>query len=378
MLLLKIIQTDSGSSTTQGKLMFELLRNWQNRYLSNPQFIILGFLLALGFILIWLFGKMLAPFFAAIVISYLLEEIVSWLERLKIPRKISVIQVFLLFVACLLFLLIWLLPLLSSQIGQLLQDLPTMISSGQKELMQLPEHYPEIISPQQVDALITFLASELTTFAQQALTLSMKSVRGIITFIVYLILVPLMVFFFLKDKIKIIKWAKDFLPENRGLATRVWKEVNQQVGNYIRGKIWEILIVWGISYATFIFIGLRYTMLLSLFVGLSVLIPYVGATVMFFPVALIAFFQWGLGNDLTYTLIAYGIIQALDGNLLVPLLLSEVVNLHPVAIIVAILIFGGLWGMWGLFFAIPLATLIQAVIKAWGDTHSEDNGSVAQ
>jgi putative permease len=64
-------------------------------------------------------------------------------------------------------------------------------------------------------------------------------------------------------------------------------------------------------------------------------------------------------------MIAYAIIQALDGNLLVPLMFSEVVNLHPVAIILAILVFGGLWGFWGIFFAIPLATLVKAVINAW-------------
>jgi len=86
---------------------------------------------------------------------------------------------------------------------------------------------------------------------------------------------------------------------------------------------------------------------------------------MFLPVTLIAYFQWNIGSAFVYTLIAYTIIQILDGNLLVPLLLSEVVNIHPVAIIVALLLFGGLWGIWGLFFAIPLATLVHAVIKAW-------------
>jgi putative permease len=63
--------------------------------------------------------------------------------------------------------------------------------------------------------------------------------------------------------------------------------------------------------------------------------------------------------------VAYLVIQALDGNVLVPLLFGEVVNLHPIAIIVAILVFGGLWGFWGVFFAIPLATLVNAVLRAW-------------
>ena len=99
--------------------------------------------------------------------------------------------------------------------------------------------------------------------------------------------------------------------------------------------------------------------------GLSVLIPYVGAAVVTIPVALVAFFQWGWNGEFFYLILVYGIIQALDGNVLVPLLFSEAVNLHPVAIILAVLVFGGFWGLWGVFFAIPLATLIKALLQSW-------------
>jgi putative permease len=317
-------------------------------------------------------GNMLAPVFASIVIAYLLEGMVSRLERWRIPRKASVLVVFILFMACLLVLIIGLLPLLSRQIGQLLHELPSMIAGGQNELMRLPERYPDLVSEPQINQLIGFLSSELTNLGQHILSLSLASVRGLISIIVYLILVPLMVFFLLKDKAMILQWVKSFLPEHLGLATEVWHEVNQQTANYVRGKIWEIIIVWGASYIIFTFMGLHYAMLLAVFVGLSVLVPYIGATVMFFPVALIGFFQWKLSPNFTYLIVAYGVIQALDGNLLAPLLLSGVVNLHPVAIIVAILLFGGLWGLWGLFFAIPLATLVHAVIKAWFSVHVKE------
>jgi putative permease len=80
---------------------------------------------------------------------------------------------------------------------------------------------------------------------------------------------------------------------------------------------------------------------------------------------MVAFFQWGGGSEFMTLIVVYAIIQALDGNVLVPLLFSEAVNLHPTAIILAVLIFGGLWGLWGVFFAIPLATLIKAVLSAW-------------
>ena len=345
--------------------MIQLFRDWANRYLSNPQFVILGLLLLIGFIIIYLFGEVLIPVLASIVIAYLLEGIAARLQQLKFPRMVSVLIVFILFLAGLFILIIWLLPLLSRQIGQLLQDLPGMLAAGQKEFMRLPERYPEIISQSQAQHLLNVISSELTSLAQRLLSLSLASVRGLISILVYLILVPLMVFFFLKDKSKIIDWLSRFLPDNRGLAAQVWQEVNAQIANYVRGKIWEILIIWVVSYIVFKLLGLRFTMLISMFVGLSVLVPYIGVTVMFLPVGMMAYFQWGWGSDFLYVLIAYAIIQLLDGNLLAPLLLSEVVNLHPVAIIVAVLMFGGLWGIWGLFFAIPLATLVHSVIKAW-------------
>jgi putative permease len=79
----------------------------------------------------------------------------------------------------------------------------------------------------------------------------------------------------------------------------------------------------------------------------------------------IAYFQFGWGPEFTGVVLAYAIIQALDGNLLAPLLLAGVVNIHPVAIITAVILFGGLWGFWGLVFAVPLATLVHAVLKVW-------------
>jgi putative permease len=327
-------------------------------------------LIVLGFVFIFWLGDMLIPVFASIVIAYLLDGMVAALQRWRAPRMVSVVVVFLLFMACLLALIIVLLPKLSRQVGQLLQELPAMLATGQKELMLLPERYPDFISEIQIKQFLNFMNSEFTSLLQRLLSSTVASVRGLISVLVYLVLVPFLVFFFLKDKSKIINWLASFLPDHHKLTTEVWQEVNQQIGNYIRGKLWELLIIWGVSWVTFQLLGLQFSMLLSFFVGLSVLVPYIGVTVMFLPVMLIAYFQWGWGSDFAYTIIAYTVIQLLDGNLLAPLLLSEVVNLHPVAIIVAVLLFGGLWGIWGLFFAIPLATLAHAVIKAWFNTRA--------
>ena len=125
----------------------------------------------------------------------------------------------------------------------------------------------------------------------------------------------------------------------------------------------------------FTFIGIDFALLLAALTGLSVIIPYIGAVAVTVPVALIAYFQWGLGSEFLLVLTAYILIQLIDGNVLATILASEVVNLHPIAVIVAILVFGGLWGFWGVFFAIPLATLIQAVLDAWPRIPRQDKAT---
>jgi hypothetical protein len=112
-----------------------------------------------------------------------------------------------------------------------------------------------------------------------------------------MILLPLMVFFFLKDKAIILSWLANFLPEERRLLRTVWVELDVKIASYVRGKVIEVLIIWVASYVAFALMGLDYAMLLSLAVGLSVIIPYVGATVVTIPVALIAFFQWGASSE---------------------------------------------------------------------------------
>lgn len=213
---------------------------------------------------------------------------------------------------------------------------------------------------------------ESLKYGQSIISGSAASVISIATAFMYVLLVPFMVFFFLKDKQNILGWCEQFLPRDRHLTVRVWEEVDIQIGNYVRGKFVELIILWFVSYITYATLGLNYAMLLGVLMGLSVIIPYVGLILVTFPVLGVAYVQWGLNDQFLYVVVAYSILQGFDGGVLVPLLFSEAVNLHPVAIIVAILFFGGLWGFWGVFFAIPLATLVKAVLMAWPRLENSD------
>lgn len=345
--------------------MIKLLNDWYNQHFSNPQVAILALLLLLGFGTVVLAGDVLAPVLAAIIIAYLLDGGVDFMRTFKLPRFIAVLIVFSVFILVLLMVLFVLAPLMLKQATQFVLEIPGMLAAGQSALVLLPEKYPTIISEQLILELLNGLRTQLTLMSQRVLSFSLSSVVDLIAFMVYLVVVPLLVFFFLKDKDSILAWFTSFLPEDRRLVSKVWSEVNGKIAGYVRGKFMEILIVWVVTFVTFLAFGLEYSMLLSFLVGISVLIPYVGAAVVTLPVAIVAYFQWGYNSDFLYVIVAYGVIQFLDGNLLVPLLFAGMVNLHPVAIITAVLVFGAVWGIWGVFFAIPLATLIHAVINAW-------------
>lgn len=345
--------------------MLDIVRGWYNRNFSDPQAVILSMVLLLAFAMLWFFGDILTPVLVALVLAYLFEGIVAIMVRWGAPRTLSVIIVLLLFIALSVVIVFGLLPVLSQQLTQMVRELPGMIAKGQEQLLRLPEMYPDVFTVEQITDLINEVRAEAGSVGQNILTFSVARLGTLVMITIYAVLVPFMVFFALKDKDKILSWASKFVPRRSELSFKVWRDVDQKMANYIRGKFIEIVIVWVASYVVFALMGLNYSLLLSALVGLSVIIPYVGAVVVTVPIVLIGFFQWGFTAQLGWLLLLYQIIQVLDGNVLVPLLFSEAVNIHPLAIIVAVLFFGGLFGVWGVFFAIPLATLIQAVLNAW-------------
>ncbi|MDH3326029.1 MAG: AI-2E family transporter [Gammaproteobacteria bacterium] len=347
--------------------MIEMLKLWYERHFSNPQVVILALLLIGGFAVVLYFGDILIPLLSAIVIAYMLEGLVIKVEKKGVGRRLASISVFSVFFATVVIFILILIPLLVEQVSQFFTELPKMLGRIQQVLLQLPESHPSIISQAQINEVMSLVRTEIGKLSQAVLSFSISSLQGLITWMVYLILILLLVFFFLKDKDLIKKWLSNYLPSKRVLVQQVSREMDMQIGNYIRGKIIEIIIIGVASYIGFVFMGLNYAFLLGLLVGLSVLVPFVGATLVTIPVALTAFFQFGWSSEFGYLMLVYGIIQAIDGNILVPLLFSEAVNLHPVAIIIAIIFFGGMWGLWGVFFAIPLATLVKAVLNAWPD-----------
>ncbi len=345
--------------------MIKVLRNWMDRYLSDEEAILFALLL-IGFfaLIIWL-GQPLAPVFTAVILAFIMQGGVERLIGLVLTNFWSGMGVFLATILAFVGFLVGVVPALFQQAENFLSELPNLILTVQVQLENLAQRYPQYFNPEQISQLINQAGQQISGLGQWVLSFSLESLPGLIGLLIYLVLVPILVFFFLKDADLILGSIGKMLPDRRPIMAQVWVEMKAQVSNYVRGKFLEILIVGVVSYLAFAFMDLRYAGLLALLVGLSVVVPYIGAAVVTIPVAAVAFVQWGWSSEFYWLLGIYALIQALDGNVLVPLLFSEVVNLHPVAIIVAVLLFGGIWGFWGVFFAIPLATLFKAVVSAW-------------
>ena len=343
----------------------EVISGWINRHFSNEEAIYLVVFVVVGFALLFVFGSMLLPVLTGLVLAFLLQGLVKKLVGWGIPEKPSVYLTFVFFLGVLTTILLFVVPLIWQQLVALRAALPNIITRLQDMLRDLPEVAPGFVTAQQVDQWLNLAAGEVGSASGSLLNAALTQVPSVVGVLIFLILVPISVFFFLKDKQPLMAWFQSLLPRERPLLDQVGNEMNLQLANYVRGKAIEILIVGSVTFVVFELLGLNYAALLGLVVGLSVLVPFVGAAVVTIPVALVAIFQFGWSWDMAWVMIAYAIIQALDGNVLVPLLFSEAVDLHPITIIVAVLAFGGLWGVWGVFFAIPLATLIKAIYNAW-------------
>lgn len=341
-----------------------LIRDWYNAIAGNNQLAMLLVLLVVGTAFVAFTAGMLAPFYAAVTIAYVLQVASDRLQRRGASRRVAFAIVFGLFIAGLLIVL-GMVPLLGRQAAQFSGQLPQLVGRAQDLIDSLPEKYPTMITPAQAASLAAEAKRETVAFGQKLAGYVGGTLLGAVTVLVYLVIVPIMVFFLLKDKDRIVAWLATFLPEHHELSAAVWRDVHRQLQNFVGGKVIQMFIVAIVSFTVFKLLGLNYAPLLGIIIGIAVLIPYIGAAFATVPVAAVAFLQWGLSWDAAIAIGVYGIIHALDGNVLVPLLFSEAVSIHPVAIIVAILFFGGIWGLWGVFFAIPLAVLVKAVITAW-------------
>lgn len=356
-----------------------MIREWLSNTLSNRQLVVLGCFILAGVVSIFYLGDILAPVLFSLVLAYLLEPTVTGLNRYGVPRWLTAVALLIVLLSLMVMAFMWL-GSHASAISEAAQSVLTSIDIPaikewlakqleQSEFLQMfmSQRTIDNIDQAEINKQINAVRSELDIEPQFLIRNVVELGGQAVYFAVMILLVPVMAFFMLKDKQALMDWAENYLPQDRGLANTVWSEVDSQIGNYIRGKFIEMIVVGLMTTAVFWYYDFNNYGLFGMLVGISVLVPYVGSIVVTVPIFFLAILDEDIGwnSTLFWFMFWYLLVQILDGQLLVPLIFSEAMSMHPLAIIISVLFFGGLWGFWGAFFAIPLAVLVNAIIKAW-------------
>lgn len=347
--------------------MFQVLKSWYKSLLSDPNSATFFIIITVLFVIVYFYSHIFMPLLVALGVSYILEVPINFLERKKImSRGISSLVFMLLFFSFLGFFLVYVVPSLVAQGSDLVNKIPALLTKVSDYIKLKMEQYPNIFAHIDYDAVSGQLMDSITSFSTDFIKKDLLGyLMNITSFLMYLVLIPLLSYFMLKDKHELISGVKGLFPPNLKLAAEMWKKMNKQLMNYISGKFIHICIIFALNFLIFYFCGLNYAVLLGLVVGLSVLIPVVGAAVATAPVLLVAFTQFGIETQLWILLGIYVAGLVLDANVLTPLLFSEKMKLHPFVILAAVLVFGSMWGFWGVFFAIPLATFVKTLYLNW-------------
>lgn len=346
--------------------MLKFFKDWYDTHLTDPNQVALALLILFITFITYILLATVVPILVAIILAYMLEGIVkSVSEKYKIQRTGAVLSVYISFLILSFMIVIILVPLMLNQISLFIKSLPSMLERGKDLLLSSSDSQFSLFSQEQITEILSAINSEITMLGSSIISFSLSSAGSLIETIVYIIIVPIIIFFLLYDKETINNWFKKFFPEKLDLSRKAYAELDLKLGNYIRCKLIEIIIVWFVSTLAFAILGLNYSLLLGFLCGISVIIPYVGAIAVTIPITIVAYFQWGTSSEFWYIIIAHTLIQIIDGNVVVPILFSDAVNLHPLAILVSILFFGTIWGIWGVFFAIPLAVLFNTLLTIW-------------
>jgi len=345
--------------------VLEEINNLFRKIFSNEETLVFALLLTGAFLTLFFLGNILTPFLISIIFAYLLVGMQTRLEGYGLKSSIALFLTFSFFLLLGITLMIWLGPLVYQQLQSLILEVPKWVNAFMVFVQNVPEQYPDLVSSDQITAFLQTLSGQITAISQDFLKASIAGIQNTVSIAINLILLPILVFFFLFDRESIIAGCLSILPKKRAMLKKVWTEMDGQLSNYARGKAIEIVIVGLAAAIIFMYFDLQYIALLSVLVGFSVLIPFLGAFIVTLPVAAVGLLQFGLTFDFWLLIGAYLVLQILDGNLLVPLLFSDAVKLHPVIIMLAVFVFGSLFGFWGVFFAIPIATLIKAIWNSW-------------
>lgn len=317
--------------------------------------------------LLYLLAPVLTPFIAAALLAYIGDPLADQLQRLKLPRTVAVVAVFILTFLLIFLLIMLVLPLMRMQVGALFDALPGIIQ--RLEDIWLPRIGSMIGGIESGDDV--GLAAFLSRYGEMAGSWGSKMLLGLgksggllVAGVLSLFLIPILTFYLLRDWDEIISHFGAMVPgRSRATIFRLARETDEILGSFLRGQL-LVMIALAVIYSTGLsIIGLKYAIAIGVVAGLVSFVPYLG---FIFGILLAGLtvvgapdIWWMLGG----IIITFSVAQFIEGSLLTPKLVGDRIGLHPVIVIFAIVAGGQLFGFFGILLALPAAAALSVLVR---------------
>ncbi|EPJ48238.1 MAG: hypothetical protein OFPI_30040 [Osedax symbiont Rs2] len=319
-------------------------------------------------LLLYLLAPILSPFLIAALLAYLADPLADRLEQMRLSRTNAVLVVFSLMLVFFFSLLLVLLPKITHQLAVLIRQIPLALNLLEQQVLPFLQQYLGLdigsFDFAFIKALIKDNFKQTSSLVNDILAAVASSGLAIAAWLANLVLIPVVLFYLLRDWDIMIDKIKQLLPRDvEGKITDLARECDEVLGAFIKGQL-MVMVALGVVYSIGLWmVGLDLALILGMLAGAASIVPYMGFVVGIVAAIIAAMVQFSDPSILIWVTLVFMIGQALEGMVLTPLLVGDRIGLHPVAVIFAIMAGGQLFGFFGILIALPLAAVIMVFLR---------------
>ncbi len=338
---------------------------------TNYQAIFLALaILGLTAIFLYYSRRVIIPFFVAFALAYLLDPVVDRMEKWKLSRTLSVLSLMTVFFTSILGAGLLVFPLLRVQAENLAKNLPKYIAVVQNWIRPVLEKVAGLDQAKIKELLNEGMAQfgelplKILTFASSFLWSSLSNLFDIILMTANLVIIPVVMFYLLRDYDKIQEKSLNLIPPRlKDTVVDTVSEVDLVLASFVRGQLMVAVLMGGLYSIGLYMVGTPMSLFIGFLAGFASLVPYLGFVVGFVPAAVLTYLQVQEWAPVFAVLGVFGVVQILEGVIITPRILGENIGLHPVAVIFAVLLGGELFGLTGIILGVPTVAVLNVLMR---------------
>lgn len=353
---------------------------FKNRWVQSLIVLILIFLLILlmsltRFVfdpLLKYVGAVAVPVIGAGVLYYVTKPVVTFFEKLKINRIISILLVFLLLISLITLFVLYIFPIAQNQFYNLVDNIPKMVDGTLKFIEQFQMN--QFVIPEQIDDAIQNFMNNAQTYIENVMTYLFGFIGHVITIVASIVLIPFFLFFMLKDGHKLVPFITQIFDKKKAENIRsLLGKIDETLTAFIQGQLIISFFLGILLFIGYLIIGLNYSLTLALFGMLMNVIPFLGPFIAVIPALIVGAFQSPV--MFLWVAIVTLVAQQIESNFISPNVMGRVLSLHPLTVITVILAAGSIAGFLGILFAVPFYAVIKTIVIHFYKTYQQSKTS---